>query len=1399
MCGLSIRVSTFSAPLTTTAKSLFARMLPGLVVVTLVTACDRASESQQQRSSAKAHPIRLASRTFTPPVGVDPALLEAARAARAKGAATYHCIAQFSDMVPPERWQPWNKQGIVFAAYLGELNWVVRVPLEKGVDAGLRRVRDTLGAAALTTFQAADRVPSALNTLVRAPKTTRPIRVVALFYPTADMKTASGLIQGADKSEGSVKEVSSQAWSFGLTAGDPLSIRAFDNLLAYDGLQFTSEELPDKLPLMDVTRARIGAEGVQHIVPPLAPLPVYGGYTGRGVHLANGEGLDPNHDDFWNHDPAGNRTTPRFPANSGGDGHGTMTAGIMLGNGWRSAANGGTAWQWRGVAPEAIFVLPGYLDDAENRSYFHDSVSHAYMTESQQTDKGIAGLDFLFPGHPVSWAVGNQGWDIEYTNEEGYYSILATAKNAIGVARVYKGDLTWAGSSLGPTFDGRLKPDISAPAENRFWPPDRTQPESFAIDEIEVRRADNTLVQHWDFNSTGSGWAGGWGQPFAPPNPPLPPPVPSAYFTLQEMVAPVVQVPDSSGLATGHALGTALTPPPWNQWDASPSIGTGTQSDGVTPLAIAAQPGDVVKLKYRLGPEPLWQNAHPSLGFQSQVDYIANKYVAFSAPVPATANVADGAWHSVTIPVGMNADWQGTIRFLDVRLRDFGLGMVTTFYDANNAQSQPSGAYFGGAGGSSAAAPVVTGAIALLLEQMNTRFGCVLSDHYTPSPFRNPPGLGVPLPSIFKAILLHTADDLASTPHVTDQKNPDTGVLTAYYKGPDLATGYGDVNIGEAIRLVEAEAQLPGSQYIHEGVFASLSQDTYQLFVPPGQTDPLRVTLVWDDYPGTTGLGNTVPMLVNDLDLTVTAPDNSVHYPWTIDSPFSGDPGSVEPEPITAASIKPARRDQADHSNNVEQVYVEVPSPGIWTAVVKATTLPTPYQQKYSIVVGMPRTPGQDLTCGKVVFFSDRPSPNGPHQIYVKSVSGSAPPTQITQSVFRPHHPVWSPNGQFIAYIDKTLVVGPGSNQLDALFIVSATGGSPTFLPAGVDFGPSDALGYPDWSPDGKRIVLTTVPGGNWSARNLKTVEFATASNFNGGHTVSTLVASGSGAAEGKFSPDGKYVYYEADAGGPGALWRIPVAGGTASQVYANGTPIVSAYASSISPDGRRIIYNSELWKSDSITYLDEELLQADLLTGVGVALTHEPGNQYGRFAKGGQGEYVMQSNTSVNGKTDIFLATNNARVRLDVADPGNNFNDAEADWWKPGETDSVTARTHAQVCVADTYTDVNVTIHNAACVAHGYSYSVVGLPGVGGAPGSTFNVNGPTQFQFLDPNPVTVPAAASVTVKVRMFRPAGLTANGLVAGFLVTATNLDTNASLSGTGSLRDVRPNCPPVIRDE
>jgi hypothetical protein len=182
--------------------------------------------------------------------------------------------------------------------------------------------------------------------------------------------------------------------------------------------------------------------------------------------------------------------------------------------------------------------------------------------------------------------------------------------------------------------------------------------------------------------------------------------------------------------------------------------------------------------------------------------------------------------------------------------------------------------------GTSMASPTVCGMAALLLEDFKQQY----------------PSEPLPRNSTLKVLLAHTAVDLG---------NP----------GPDYQFGYGSVRAPAAVDLLRS-----GS--FREDVVEQGEERNFYVPVLPG-TGALKVTMAWDDPPGAI---NTIPELVNDLDLVLVAPNGaSTYLPWTLNP---------------ASPSSPAVRTAPDRVNNIEQVVVDNPIAGTWTVVVRGFAVP---------------------------------------------------------------------------------------------------------------------------------------------------------------------------------------------------------------------------------------------------------------------------------------------------------------------------------------------------------------------------------------------------------------------------------------------------------------------------
>jgi subtilase family protein/type IX secretion system substrate protein len=190
-------------------------------------------------------------------------------------------------------------------------------------------------------------------------------------------------------------------------------------------------------------------------------------------------------------------------------------------------------------------------------------------------------------------------------------------------------------------------------------------------------------------------------------------------------------------------------------------------------------------------------------------------------------------------------------------------------------------------GGTSMSSPGVVGTLALLVEKYRIE-----------NNGQNPPG------ALVKAIACNTADDLG---------NP----------GPDFIHGFGLINGRRAAEVIEQ------NQY-HTDELENGEIKAHAINVPQG-IKQVKFMLYWHDkeaeiYPD--------KALVNDLDITVIAPNGEIIQPWVLD-----------PSP-TGVSENAVRG--VDSRNNIEQVTIDNPSVGVYTVLVKGEEIAFGPQQFFT-------------------------------------------------------------------------------------------------------------------------------------------------------------------------------------------------------------------------------------------------------------------------------------------------------------------------------------------------------------------------------------------------------------------------------------------------------------------
>ncbi len=196
------------------------------------------------------------------------------------------------------------------------------------------------------------------------------------------------------------------------------------------------------------------------------------------------------------------------------------------------------------------------------------------------------------------------------------------------------------------------------------------------------------------------------------------------------------------------------------------------------------------------------------------------------------------------------------------------------------------------ANGTSMSCPTVTGAMALVYER-----------------YRQMHAGANPLSSLVKAIACNTAEDLGNA-------------------GPDFTFGFGMLNARRAVEAIE------GSRYFIDSVGNGENKlHTINLSQPVTQ---LKIMLYWNDKEASLNASNT---LVNDLDLTTTAPGSVLYKPLVLN-----------PAP---ANVNNVAVQGVDHTNNIEQIVINNPAAGNYAVNINGYALPfgkQTYTLTYEIV-----------------------------------------------------------------------------------------------------------------------------------------------------------------------------------------------------------------------------------------------------------------------------------------------------------------------------------------------------------------------------------------------------------------------------------------------------------------
>ncbi|MFH1641590.1 MAG: S8 family serine peptidase [Nanoarchaeota archaeon] len=402
--------------------------------------------------------IQLRSRSFTPS--------STAITASSYNTGREHLLMQFDHILNNEEKAKLESEGLKFMQYIPNKAWLVSAP------AG-RYFSDVRWSGKL---QPSDKISqNILNDNLGAWSISRDGDLILLvqFYDDIDTAEALEIIKSYDGKPHNIYPAINAIVT-------KIAKSQISGLAAQDQVMWIGELPPPLESLNDDARLITGAEELQ-----AAPYDLDG--ENITVYVFDGGLVDGSHTDLQG------RVTYAEPGDLSA--HATHVSCSVGGTGAKSQDLGGSAFEWRGMAP-AVDIISGEYDSCtpyclynssnDIESDYQDAIDNYnidiatnsigsniaqnglpcdwegdYELTSQLVDGIIRGS--LGKPLPSVWANGNER--SSGSCGSGYRTTAPPAgmKNSISVGATNKDDTITSFSGFGPTDDGRIKPDISAP------------------------------------------------------------------------------------------------------------------------------------------------------------------------------------------------------------------------------------------------------------------------------------------------------------------------------------------------------------------------------------------------------------------------------------------------------------------------------------------------------------------------------------------------------------------------------------------------------------------------------------------------------------------------------------------------------------------------------------------------------------------------------------------------------------------------------------------------------------------------------------------------------------------------------------------------------------------------
>jgi Tol biopolymer transport system component len=213
-----------------------------------------------------------------------------------------------------------------------------------------------------------------------------------------------------------------------------------------------------------------------------------------------------------------------------------------------------------------------------------------------------------------------------------------------------------------------------------------------------------------------------------------------------------------------------------------------------------------------------------------------------------------------------------------------------------------------------------------------------------------------------------------------------------------------------------------------------------------------------------------------------------------------------------------------------------------------------PVQSERRLIV---RVPGGGLNVspdGKKIVFSAYQEPYDPKEgvdVWTIPLDGGLP-TRLTNDGSSEGYPCWSPNGEWIAFVDHRAT--SEEDGLDAIYVVSAEGGEARQITSEADSVGGGAIAF---SPDGERIAF-------FSDGSIKTVP------VEGGEPEMLVAEVKSGRhSQLAYSPDGSKIAHNAG----GKIWITSLGRGKPEELRTGLPENTKLSEFGWSPDGEKIAF----------------------------------------------------------------------------------------------------------------------------------------------------------------------------------------------------------------------------------